>query len=461
MNYFSSGNTSALSSVLLTSSKTHAGPKPSEARDSGAEFHTAMQDVARTKNTARPEPVARQRQAERAESHPAPAGNRETDAAHVEGNTPVDKTTKPGEKQPADEAVEPTVASSSGETGNDALKETGAETSVLLAEAGLVGPTETTEITPDKTSLLAPNAEAAPEDAELETALLITPLAPEVSGATPLETAADGITLPPVAGIPATTPEAAARLRNLVSDSSKTANLSLAIDEPTDGLKAAVAEIPEGENGLLELDGELSLEDFKLPFSRLLAANGVTGKEAQMTEQSLTKLVSAASPQMIDAASRPAETQAPSQRGFVVQTGVPMTLGQPRWGQAVGERVLWLAAQNVSSAELRLDPPELGPMQVRVSIQHDQASVSFSSPHPMVREALDQSATRLREMFSEQGLNLTNMDVSDQSFARQNARDEASSGGGGNGSDADIDDEEAPVGITTDIARLRLVDHYA
>ena len=100
-------------------------------------------------------------------------------------------------------------------------------------------------------------------------------------------------------------------------------------------------------------------------------------------------------------------------------------------------------------------------MQVRVSIQHDQASVSFSSPHPMVREALDQSATRLREMFSEQGLNLTNMDVSDQSFARQNARDEASSGGGGNGSDADIDDEEAPVGITTDIARLRLVDHYA
>ena len=66
MNYFSSGNTSALSSVLLTSSKTHAGPKPSEARDSGAEFHTAMQDVARTKNTARPEPLARQRQADRA-----------------------------------------------------------------------------------------------------------------------------------------------------------------------------------------------------------------------------------------------------------------------------------------------------------------------------------------------------------------------------------------------------------
>lgn len=461
MNHFSSSNTSALSSVLLTSSKTNTGPKPSEARDSGAEFHAAMQDVARTKNAARPEPVARQHQADRTENRPASANNTEAASTRAEEQKPVDKTTKPGAKQPADEAVESTVASSSDEADNDALKETGADTSVLLAEAGLVGPTETTEIAPDKTSLLVPNAEAAPEDAELETELLISPLAPDVSGATPLETAAAGITLPPVAGVPAAIPDAVARLRNLVSDSSKTANLSLAVDEPTDGLKAVLTETPEGENGLLELDGELSLEDFKLPFSRLLAANGVAGKEAQVAEQSLTKLVNPSSPQIIDTASRPAETQAPSQRGFVVQTGVPMTLGQPRWGQAVGERVLWLAAQNVSSAELRLDPPELGPMQVRVSIQNDQATVSFSSPHPMVREALDQSAARLREMFSEQGLNLTNMDVSDQSFARQNSRDEASTGGSANGSDADIDDEETLVGVTTDIARLRLVDHYA
>ena len=460
MNHFSSGSNSVLSSVLLTSSKTNAGPKPSEARDSGAEFHAAMQDVARTKNAARPEPVVRQRQVDRAEAHSSPANNAEAGAVRVEEHTPTDKVAKTDAEQPNNETAEPTAALSSDEAGNAALLESGEETSVLLAEAGLVGQSETAEMAPDKTSLLTPDLETAPEDAEPETELL-SPLAPDMSGAIPIDAAAAGITLPPVAGVPAATPDAVTRLRPLVGDSSKTANLSLAADEKPDTLKTAMADIPEGEGGLLELDGEFSMEDFELPFSRLLAANGVTGKEAQSTEQNLTKLLNPSSPQIIDTASRPTETQAPNQRGFVVQTGVPMTLGQPRWGQAVGERVLWLAAQNVSSAELRLDPPELGPMQVRVSIHQDQATVSFSSPHPLVREALDQSAARLREMFSEQGLNLTNMDVSDQSFARQHSRDEASTGGSGNGSDADIADEETLVGVTTDIARMRLVDHYA
>lgn len=153
---------------------------------------------------------------------------------------------------------------------------------------------------------------------------------------------------------------------------------------------------------------------------------------------------------------RPGETPSPAARSFVVQTGVSVPVGQPQWSQAVGEKVLWLAAQNVSAAEIRLDPPDLGPMQVKVSVNQDQASVSFTSPHPVVREALDQQLNRLREMFTEQGLNLVNVDVSDQPAYRQHD-DEAQSGK----SSPELDDEDLEPVATSLISSLRLVDHYA
>ena len=140
-----------------------------------------------------------------------------------------------------------------------------------------------------------------------------------------------------------------------------------------------------------------------------------------------------------------------------MQTGVPVALGQPQWGQAVGERVLWLAAQNVSAAEIRLDPPELGPMQVRVSVNQEQVNVSFTSPHPAVREVLDQQLNRLREMFAEQGLNLGDVDVSDKSFAQQDQER-----GESNKNPTPLLDDEDLAPLTSPIVvSNRLVDHYA
>lgn len=159
----------------------------------------------------------------------------------------------------------------------------------------------------------------------------------------------------------------------------------------------------------------------------------------------------------IEAMARAVESLPPAGRGFVVQSGVAPTVGTPQWSQAVGDRVLWLAAQNITSAELRLDPPELGPMQVRVSVHQDQVQVTFTSPHAGVREALDQGAARLREMFNDQGLNL-NVEVSDQSLSRRQ-HEEGSSKGRGNGGD-ELPSDEAVVAETA-ISKLRLIDHYA
>lgn len=149
---------------------------------------------------------------------------------------------------------------------------------------------------------------------------------------------------------------------------------------------------------------------------------------------------------------------APSNRSFVVQTSVPVPVGQPQWSQAVGEKVLWLAAQNVSSAEIHLHPKDLGPLQVNVTVNQDQTSVSFTSHHAAVREVLDQNLGRLRDMFTEQGLNLVNVDVSDKSFARQQGEGKSGKGGAQQGSEPM--EEDAPIAVSS-IIQKRLVDHYA
>lgn len=198
-------------------------------------------------------------------------------------------------------------------------------------------------------------------------------------------------------------------------------------------------------------EGDLEMPA-KTDFVRLLASEGAktVAREAGSGQPSTPQANAAMS------FARAAEPLLSAARTFVPQTLVTTTLGQPQWSQAVGDKVLWLASQNLTSAELRLDPPDLGPVQVRVVVQNDQAQVTFTSPHASVREALDQSAARLRELFSEQGLNL-NMDVSDQSFARDQSREEPSSGGAGQ-QDAGADEQLIQE---TSIQQVRLVDHYA
>ena len=94
---------------------------------------------------------------------------------------------------------------------------------------------------------------------------------------------------------------------------------------------------------------------------------------------------------------------------------VPVAVGKPGWSDAVMQRVMWMSSQNVNRVDIALDPPELGPLQVRIVTQSDQTSVVFTSNNGSVREALDQSLPRLREMLEGQGLNLTDVNVSDQS----------------------------------------------
>lgn len=135
----------------------------------------------------------------------------------------------------------------------------------------------------------------------------------------------------------------------------------------------------------------------------------------------------------------------------------------PRWGQAVGERMIMMAQHGPRSAQIQLDPPELGSMQIRVHVQgQDQISVSFTSPNPAVREALEQQMPRLREMLAEQGLELSEGAISDDSSSSGQGSDsrggsEGRTGGYAGGSSAELDSESLPGSAVA----VGLVDYYA
>jgi flagellar hook-length control protein FliK len=116
----------------------------------------------------------------------------------------------------------------------------------------------------------------------------------------------------------------------------------------------------------------------------------------------------------------PSLVQTPQTSPLVINApAIEVPLQQPGWGEALGQRVHWLIGQQSQHAQLQLNPPQLGPMEVRISVNQDQASVMFASHHAMVRDALDAAIPRLREYLAEQGLSLVDVDISQHSFAQQ------------------------------------------
>jgi hypothetical protein len=149
-----------------------------------------------------------------------------------------------------------------------------------------------------------------------------------------------------------------------------------------------------------------------------------------------------------------------------LKTASPVQLQMPvatpptakNWGNAVADKVMIAASQNLRVANIQLDPPELGALQVRLQVTgpDQQMSVSFTSPHASVRDALEQNLPRLREMLEEQGINLGESSVNDQGKGDSN--------GGASGQNSSLyadQDEGATINPLNTQGSLALVDFYA
>ena len=184
---------------------------------------------------------------------------------------------------------------------------------------------------------------------------------------------------------------------------------------------------------------------------------GVSAKDISLllaVARSLTSLAPRTTTLMASTSTTASTTTPPA----VLST--PLPFAQPGWEQGLGNRVMWMVNQQVQTAELRMNPAHLGPLEVRISIRDDQATVSFVSAHAQVRDALQAAIPHLREMLSDSGLNLSNVNIAQHSFAdaRQRPDSPPSRQGGAQG---EAGPGESHSETTLPLGRLGLIDYYA
>lgn len=164
-----------------------------------------------------------------------------------------------------------------------------------------------------------------------------------------------------------------------------------------------------------------------------------------------TSLTAAREPQVPASPHMPVrspQAAAPAPASAVVAT----PLGAPGWDGEVGSKITWMIARTETHAELVLNPPQLGRVEVSLTMNGDQATATFTSANASVREALENAMPRLREILQGAGVSLGQTQVGAESFQQAGGRQEnGDNPARGHGREADVPmtggikgDENAP-----------------
>ncbi|MEN1941495.1 flagellar hook-length control protein FliK [Luteimonas sp. MJ174] len=114
-------------------------------------------------------------------------------------------------------------------------------------------------------------------------------------------------------------------------------------------------------------------------------------------------------------------TQPVAQRVQVVPLPPLPMPADPQTGfdDGFGSRIAWVAGQQLGHAEIRLNPEHVGPIDVRVRMEGDQVHTEFHSAHADVRQAIEASLPRLRELLGQHGFHLGQADVGQRDPGQQ------------------------------------------
>lgn len=375
-----------------------AGTARASRNDSGKDFGQLLQGGATAAATA-------------ATGKPAPAASTPGQTANADGNGQA-----PGERTPdtdgvaSDAPVPPAQPTTATAPGNDKDKDTSVATDdAPWPPLGLAG--------------LALAATAA-----------IDPAAPPPTAAPPT-LAADGN-----APAPSVPPSAPALPATATATSASTAPAANATSPSSDGADAAALPLPE----MILPGGKRS-------------DRGDGSDPATIGDRATVPLLHAPAPAALQ------ELKAALATGAAVFNGEPTpkpVLGDDGFDQAMGARLGWLADQKIGHAHIRLSPDDMGPVDVRLQLNGDKVHASFSSPHVEVRQALESSLPRLRELLGEQGFQLAHADVGHQPPGGD-GNASGPSGGGGMAGDGEPSPGDASVSSAQLIRQRGLLDAYA
>lgn len=98
-----------------------------------------------------------------------------------------------------------------------------------------------------------------------------------------------------------------------------------------------------------------------------------------------------------------------------ITQNIATPLDHPGWADDFSQRIVWMSSRQTQVAELHLNPPDLGPLNVVLKLSDNQATALFTSSHSAVRDAVENAMPKLREILADNGIMLGNTTVSDQS----------------------------------------------
>ena len=128
------------------------------------------------------------------------------------------------------------------------------------------------------------------------------------------------------------------------------------------------------------------------------------------------------------------------------------------FGQGVADRVSLMVDSNLTSAKLQVNPPALGPIEVRIALQGGHAQVWFTSHSAVTRDALESSSPKLREMLGAQGFGQVSVDISQRSFQERSPPSRGYAGAGATGGESSVS-VQAPSAASRGASGL--LDAYA
>ena len=258
-------------------------------------------------------------------------------------------------------------------------------------DAGLVLPANDAAIRNDP---VAPPADAAPA---LPDTLLGLAIPPDLMQPTPA--AIDGVTTKPAAD-PAAGLAVALETRTVRAPVNP--QFESPADTPVDAQKTGPSLAVQADDAHA---APLAAPAIDPAFSERLAT--VRQSDPAMAGERIAELMS--HPAMRNPAPAPLEA---APMIDPADTRLAPSVGTTAWGQALGDKLVWMAAGAQQTASLTLNPPNLGPLQIVLNISNDQATASFFSAQPEVRQALEAAFPRLREMMNEVGIQLGQATVS-------------------------------------------------
>ncbi|WP_373950146.1 flagellar hook-length control protein FliK [Vibrio pomeroyi] len=105
---------------------------------------------------------------------------------------------------------------------------------------------------------------------------------------------------------------------------------------------------------------------------------------------------------------------APTRAEIQAAQQAPLQLTKELANEQVAEKVQMMMSKNLKNLDIRLDPPELGQMKIRMTMNNDVASVHFTVNSQQARDVIEQTLPRLREMLAQQGMQLADSSVQQQ-----------------------------------------------